>query len=439
MTIVTRCTAAGVKAGIVLAAMFALAVAGAVSTAAAHGRRGGPPPGRGTLYVSTKGRDTGNCATMTRACATIGYALSQASAGDHILVEPGTYSESKNPRRDANVIGPRLTGVTVAADRAHGATAANTVIDATGEKQGIVVEANRATVDGFTVENAQLEGILVEPTPSSWPTSATAHPANISQVTIENNLVEHDDQAYDTMAADPEMACAASPTDADDCGEGIHLLAATYSHVTGNQVSHNVGGVLLSDGGLAPTSVGPSAHDVIEFNTSTDNAFDCGITLPSHDPRAVSAQGRPQPSLAGVYDNVVKDNVSERNGGAGLLDAAPYPGTGSYDNTFTGNLVADNGEGGFQLHSHATQQDVNGNRVIGNRFATNNLAGDPDSGDMSTTGIILFSAAVPVTGTRIFGNEISGDAIGIWKTANVATNRLRFNAFSNVGDDVFTK
>ena len=108
-----------------------------------------------TLYVATTGTDSGACGTLTSACATIGYALSQASARDRVLVEPGTYQESDNPNGGLNLIGPQLKGLTLAADRANGATAANTVIDATGESQGIVIQADKATVDGFTVENAQ--------------------------------------------------------------------------------------------------------------------------------------------------------------------------------------------------------------------------------------------------------------------------------------------
>jgi parallel beta-helix repeat protein len=399
---------------------------------------------RGTLYVSATGTDSGNCQKPDRACASIGYALSQASPGSRVLVGPGTYPESANPGGGANLITPGLTGVTLTSNRAWGASAANTVIDATGQRTGILDQANNTTVSGFTVEHAQLEGILVEPPPSSWPASPTASPANLSHVTVEDNVVEHNDLAYDTTAPNPMAACPTSPTDGDDCGEGIHLLATTYSRVTGNQVANNVGGILLSDGGLptatgGPTSVGPAAHNVIAFNASTDNAFDCGITLPSHDPRAVSTQGQPQPSLAGVYDNLVVGNVSKTNGGAGLLDATPYPGTGAYDNTFMWNRVAGNGEGGFQLHSHAPQQDVNGNRVVGNSFGTNNIAGDPDSGDRSTTAIILFSAVVPVTNTVVVGNVINGDTDGIWKTANVTARGLELNVFLNVGTDVFTQ
>jgi parallel beta-helix repeat protein len=395
-----------------------------------------------SLFVSASGTDSGNCRTPAHACATIGYALSQASAGAHVLVGPGTYTESANPGGGANLIGAGLAGLTLSGRDA--------VIDATGELNGIVDQANRTTISGFTVENAQLEGILVEPAPSSWPSTPTASPANLSWVTVKHNVVQHNDQAYDTTAPDPFAACPSSPTDSDDCGEGIHLLGTTYSRVIGNRVAGNVGGILLSDGGLptatgGPTSVGPAAHNLIAFNTSTGNAFDCGITLPSHDPRAVVATGAdagtPQPSLAGVYDNLVLHNVSKNNGGAGLLDATPYPGTGAYDNTFVRNIVFGNGEGGFQLHSHAPGQDVNGNKVLFNYFGTNNTAGDTDSGDLQTTGIILFSAVppVPVTNTLVLGNVIAHNTYGIWRTANVQDNGLNRNRFFGNVTNVFTQ
>jgi hypothetical protein len=417
-----------------LAAIAAAMLSAGVASASAHG----------SSYVSSTGVDSGNCQNPAFPCASIGYALSQASPGSRVSVGPGTYLESANPAGAANVITPALSGVTLTSNRAWGASAANTVIDAAGEPNGILDQANKTTVSGFTVEHAQLEGILVEPPPTRWPASPTASPSNLSKVTIEDNVVEHNDLAYDTTATNPFAACPRSPTDTDDCGEGIHLLATTYSRVVGNKVANNVGGILLSDGGLptatgGPTSVGPAAHNVIAFNVSTDNAFDCGITLPSHDPRAVATAGQPQPALAGVYDNLVMGNVAERNGGAGLLDATPYPGTGAYDNTFAHNFVADNGEGGFQLHSHAPQQDVNGNRVSGNYFGTNNTDGDADSGDLSTTAIILFSAAVPVIDTRVVDNLIADNTYGIWRTANVDKAGLNQNRFLNVGTNLFTQ
>lgn len=68
-------------------------------------------------------------------------------------------------------------------------------------------------------------------------------------MTIANNVVEKNDKAFNTSLP-ADAGCPSSPTDADDCGEGIHLMAATGSQIIGNTVAHNVGGILLSDGGF---------------------------------------------------------------------------------------------------------------------------------------------------------------------------------------------
>jgi len=411
----------GRKALMSLSAVVLVAGAGSLLPFGTAAAGASPMHAHHTLTVATTGSDTGNC--RSSACKTLGYALTQASPNDTILIAPGTYPESDN----ANVVKPGLTGLRIRSIR----SAARTVIDATGNANGILIQASGVSVIGLTVKNASLEGILAEPPPSSWPAGPTSPPANISHVTIAGNVAVHNDKAYDTSLP-PESACPSSTTDADDCGEGIHLIAATWSKVILNKVSHNVGGILLSDGGFG-ISVGPAAHNLIAFNRSTDNAFDCGVTLPGHDPRAVATTGpnagQPQPNLAGVYDNKVIHNVSSRNGAAGLLDAAPYPGAASYDNLFAGNRASGNGNSGFVLHSHAIQQDVSGIVVVGNRFGRNNLAGDPDTGVMTTTGVMLLSVAVP-TKIVVAGNRISNNANGIAFNSNITVRG--HNKFVNV-------
>ena len=385
-----------------------------------------PVHARHILTVATRGTDHGNCRWSP--CQTLGYALTQAGPNDTIVIRPGTYPESGN----ANVVTPGLKGLSIRSAR----SAARTVIDAAGNANGILIQASGVSVTGLTVKNANLEGILAEPPLNSWPAGPTSAPANISHVTISGNVVVHNDQAYDTSLP-PDAACPSSLTDADDCGEGIHLLGVSWSKVVGNHVSHNVGGILLSDGGFG-ISVGPAAHNLIAFNKSTDNVFDCGITLPGHDPRAVATSGpnagQPQPNLAGVYDNRVVRNVSTGNGGAGLLDATPYPGTGSYDNLFAGNSASGNGNGGFVLHSHAPLQDVSGIIVARNRIGPNNLAGDPDTGVTSTTGVMLLSVAVP-TSIVVAGNKISDNVDGIAYNSNVTV--VGHNKFVNVTNHHF--
>ena len=310
----------GRKALMSLPAVVLVAGTGALLPLGTAAADASPVHARGTLTVATTGSDSGNC--RSRPCKTLGYALTQAGPNGKIVIAPGTYPESGN----ANVVKPGLKGLSI---RSIG-SAARTVIDATGNANGILIEASGVSVTGLTVKNANLEGILAEPPLSSWPKGPTSAPANISHVTIAGNVVVHNDRAYNTSLP-PASACPSSLTDADDCGEGLHLLGVSWSKVIGNNVSRNVGGILLSDGGFG-ISVGPAAHNLIAYNRSADNLFDCGITLPGHDPRAVATSGpnagQPQPDLAGVYGNKVVHNNSTGNGAAGLLDATPYPGAG---------------------------------------------------------------------------------------------------------------
>ena len=416
----------GRKALMSLPAMILIAGTGALLPLGTAAAEASTTHARNILTVATRGSDSGNC--QSSPCKTLGYALTQASPNDTIVIAPGTYPESGN----ANVVTPNLKGLRITSL----GSAASTVIDATGNANGILIEASGVSVTGLTIKNANLEGILAEPPLSSWPAGPTSAPAGISHLTIAGNAVIHNDRAYDTSLP-PDAACPSSLTDADDCGEGLHLLGVSWSKVIGNNVSHNVGGILVSDGGFG-ISVGPAAHNLIAYNRSTDNAFDCGITLPGHDPRAVATSGpntgQPQPNLAGVYGNQVVHNVSSGNGAAGLLDATPYTGTGSYNNLFADNTASGNGNAGFVLHSHAPLQDVSGIVVAGNRFGQNNLAGDPDTGVTPTTGVMLLSVAVP-TSIVVTGNKISHNVNGVAFNSNITV--IGHNKFANVANHYF--
>jgi parallel beta helix pectate lyase-like protein len=228
------------------------------------------------------------------------------------------------------------------------------------------------------------------------------------------------------------------------------LMGVDYSSVRRNYVSGNEGGVLLTD------EFGPTHDNVVANNTITRNAFDCGVTVPGHNPMALDANGDPQPSVAGVYDNVIRGNKITDNGlqgeGAGVLFANAAPGTASYDNLVVHNFIAGNELSGVTMHAHAIGpgqfEDLSGNRVIDNVIGQNNVgsaaAGPGDSldgppvTDPFTTGILVFSATVPVEVT-IAHNRIFDNHYGIW--VGVGTNvtaTLRGNRFRDVDVPVFT-
>jgi parallel beta-helix repeat protein len=220
--------------------------------------------------------------------------------------------------------------------------------------------------------------------------------------------------------------CKASGNVPGDCGEGIHLWSVANSSVLFNTVSGNVGGILLTD------EFGPTYGNLIAGNTVTDNAYDCGVTLPSHNLAMDPTTHKFMPSFGGVYHNVVRYNVVSGNGGAGVGMFAPFPGAASYDNVVEDNAITGNGEGGVSIHSHAPGAYVGGNSILGNLIGTNNVTGDADvtpKADMHTTGIVAWSAATPITVT-ISGNTIFGNWYGVWLghvvSAPGAANRNTF-------------
>jgi Periplasmic copper-binding protein (NosD) len=181
-------------------------------------------------------------------------------------------------------------------------------------------------------------------------------------------------------------------------------------------VTRNSGGILVTD------ESGPATRNQIVGNVARDNATDCGITLPSHNPKALSASGTRQPRTAGVHHNLVKGNTVVDNGakgeGAGVLIAAAGPGMAAYDNAVVGNTIRGNGMPGITVHSHTPNQDVSGNVFAGNDIGPNNLHGDPDARVSVTTGILVFSATVPTSET-VRANHVHGNRIPVYASSHV--------------------
>ncbi|MDE3186815.1 MAG: right-handed parallel beta-helix repeat-containing protein [Acidobacteriota bacterium] len=284
--------------------------------------------------------------------ATIGAAVAQATAGDTIQVSQGIYHEDV-------VIGKPLSLI--------GKNAANTIIDATGMSNGIYIDGldnsglAHVIVSGFTVRNANFEGILM---------------TNVSDSAVWGNELTGNDLSLDYA----KQVCPGLPSfetsEAFDCGEGIHLSGVDHSLIGGNSIHGNSGGILISD------ETGPTHDNWIANNLVKSNVFDCGITIPSH-PRAPSMPSGPP---FGVYGNVISGNVSEYNGtmggGAGVGLFGFLPGARVSGNTISGNTIIGNGLPGVAMHAHAPGANMNNNVITGNYIAGNG----PDTEDAATPG-----------------------------------------------------
>jgi parallel beta-helix repeat protein len=356
-----------------------------------------------TLFVSDKGNNANPC-TASHPCKTIGRAVGVAKPGDTVIVEKGIYHQDV-------LIGKRLRLIGVG----------HPVDNARGRDNGFVVQGAKASgsvIAGFIVKNAAFEGIVVKET---------------SHVFISGNTVINNDQGV--KATKPIGECAPSGEIPGDCGEGLHLVSATFTQVTGNTVKDNTGGILLTD------EFGPTAHNVIARNTVLNNVLDCGITIAGHSPNAVKG-GKPQPKAAGIYSNLILHNTVNGNGikgeGAGILLAAGGPGSAVYNNLVLNNTANNNGLAGVTLHSHAPGQDLNGNKIIGNKVSHDGVAdtseaefGENDGKSSVTVGILVGSGVTKLKGTVISRNRISNVHYGIY-TKNVPPIKKKANTFHHV-------
>ena len=419
-----------------LAAVLTASVVVSASPAGSAARHGRLEAVQG-LYVSPHGV----AGAADRNCASAGYssvqaAVDAAAAGGTVVVCRGSYTESVVISTPLKLVGQR--GAVV-----HGSRTANGECDELGAGgpvsapclAGITVKSDHVAVRGLTVTGAVGEGILVTG-------SLAGH--SIGHVLIRGNRVVNDDtDGKPSQKGSPYPPCRPHGEVPGDCGEAIHLMGVYDSVVSHNRVSGNSGGVLLSD------ELGPTHDNKIANNFITKNLYDCGVTLPGHNPNALDENGNPQPSVAGVYDNVIWHNRITGNGmrdeGAGVLFANATAGTASYDNLVTHNYIAGNEMAGVTMHAHTVDageyEDLSGNRIVQNTIGPNNLGGDPDAFEcafscrshplLQTTGVLVFGA-VPLD-VKIAHNRIRHNEYGIWLgTGTNVTATLERNVFHHV-------
>jgi hypothetical protein len=355
---------------------------------------------------------------------TIGAAVAAATPGATIVVIQGVYTEDVHITKPLSLVAA-----------AH----AQPVINAMGQPNGIFIDGgigsgtvtpgantlSQVTVAGFTIENANFEGILV---------------ANASFVTLQQNNVTNNDLLLQLPTAENgnTETCPLIPAfetnEGDDCGEGIHLIGVDHATVIGNNSHGNSGGMLLSD------ETGPTHDNLIEGNTVEDNAYDCGITLASHAPAPIT--GSPAPF--GVYSNTIAGNISHHNGtglpgaGAGVGLFAPGPLNQTYANVVSGNTLTENGLPGVAIHNHAPTNNINlsNNVVIGNYIAGNGPDGGVETGSAQVpTGISVLGVS-PITGLIITQNWIEQESTDIVITNSGASVDVSLNALTGDGNGI---
>lgn len=319
-----------------------------------------------TVYVSTSGNDATGLGTAAKPFATVAHALDVATNGSTIILEPGTYHTKISVKQKA---------ITLESDPKQANAVVRTIIDATGQSEGVLVSGAAAAgtvVRALTIEHANGQGVLIDST---------------ARVTIENNVV-----------VDNALSPGQGPSDYKIMPEykAIQLVGSPNSTIRNNTVKGNGhGGIAVLD-----SQASAATGDVISGNQVIDNRGDCGIVVASYLP------GR------GVDHNTIEGNTVSGNV-AGIIVAADPPGTSATDNTVRGNTIVGNHLPGIILHSNAPNQVVSGNAVIGNTIRGN--GSDPDVQLNQAAGIAILGANVPVTNTTLRGNQISDESVPVWQ------------------------
>ena len=323
-------------------------------------------------------------------------AVNHASANDVINVAAGTYNEDV-------LIGVPLSLIGAGPDAS--------VIDAAGLANGIYVDGfdhaglQSVIVAGFTVKNALYEGILV---------------VSASDVTIRDNHILENDKFGPVFTGAPG-GCAGQPAfetdETGDCGGALHLIGTVSAVVSGNLMTGNADGILISD------ETAESYGNVLTHNIVKDNPLDCGIVLASHAP--LGSSGPHFAAHYGIVGTTVADNISMNNGvqvggaGVGMFSDGNGPGRVS-ENVIIRNKLTGNGIGGVSLHTHvgpafhAPADNMDGNIIIGNYIA-GNLADSFDTATPGRVGININSGGggSPVRGTVIMENVIRDEDVDI--------------------------
>lgn len=314
---------------------------------------------------------------------TIGAAVASAAPGDTIQVSHGVYKEDVIVSKPLSLVGENI---------------ANTIIDAMALPNGIYVDGidnpglSDVTVSGFTVQNANFEGILV---------------TNASRITIRGNRVTGNDRSLIPSTETCPGAPAFETAEGFDCGEGIHLSGVEYSTVADNTVENNAGGILLSD------DTGPTRYNLIVNNIARNNPYDCGFVLASHPPAAITGSTAP----LGVTYNTIIGNDSSNNGlavegaGAGVGIFTFLPGGNVSNNTIMNNRLLNNGLPGVAIHAHTPGENLDNNQIVGN-YISGNGRDTEDAATPGPTGINIFGVS-PIAGTVISQNVIKDEALDI--------------------------
>lgn len=288
--------------------------------------------------VATNGTDTGRC--VSSPCATINYAISQATPGEAIHVAAGTYNQTVDVNKAVRILG---------------AGASTTILDGTGVDPsgngyyGVVYvgkAGGAVTVSGFTITNPYPDAY----TGGEPEAVALADPNAGDQISIINDHI--------TEGSADANAGTDFPIGIDT------LLNAARTNISGNQISGFFQGALLEDNG--PATVHANKFTGLISNTDGTTTYPAeGLFFLADENGTYTGQDASNNAFSG-YSGY---GIAEDAGYTGGYVTAGCVANGSIETSLTGNTLALTGGStatGISLKSNGTGNDLTGS-VTGNK------------------------------------------------------------------------
>ncbi|MHB1627266.1 MAG: GDSL-type esterase/lipase family protein [Bacilli bacterium] len=374
------------------AAILAMPLAGLMSGA-------GYAQSAGVVYVSAAGSDTSGNGTSGLPYRTINQAVQAAAPGSTIMVEPGTYTGM------VTVTKP----VTIQSDPANGGGATSTIIDATGQNNGIFITgaaAAGAVIEGLTIEHANNQAILVD---------------NANDVTIaKNDIVDNGLQ----------------PTTGVLENKSVTLAGSSYSVVAGNTVTGNqAGGIAVADNGAVNPGAAQNGSPAQGVASPADANLVIANTLSGNGGGSAIAVGSYNGGQGASYNQIIGNTMT--NNASGVMVAAhPSSADTSVAGTVvSGNTIQKSAMPGVIVQTRGSQS---GETVTGTIITGNTLSGN---GPLAAVNLAQPAAIVAVSAgvadTTITNNTISAETYGVWNSGAVNTSAVNNRTDSTVVTPVF--
>lgn len=368
----------------------ALAVGAVIAVASAGTLLFSPLPAGAagaTLYVAGGGGDAPNdCQTEGSPCATIQYAVSQALAGDTIVLAAGDYPESVTIEKSVTLVGagsdqttikggvantPSVTIDGTGPDGPPTVTIQDLAVSGNGSSDGIDVTAATLALQDCDVSGNDGDGVSLAPG-----VGAGAATATISDCSINDN-------GDDGIEVDGGSTVAVDHSTIDANGGGGIVVESGTATVGTSTLDHNVGAGVVADGTGAVVTVTDSTVSNTQPLDGEGNKFGGGVMVFPGGEATITTSTLSGNTGQGVLDaggQVVVKNSTITGTQPGLDAIAPMP-------VLSGAVV-------FVPQGSATPPSLSGTLLADqNSIVPNCEGGITDSGyNLSDTDACAFTA-----------------------------------------------